>query len=420
MPTRTRRIVRRAFRWSCRLVVLAVLAVLILLIYLEKAGIPDFVKDRLVEEVRARGWEVEFSSLRFHWYRGVIAENLHLQRARHRSGPIIFIDEALCRLDRNALRNFDVELESVQLHGGRVVWPFSATNEQTATFRLDRIGGELVFLPNDLWELRSLSADLLGVNVQISGMLTNATLVRDWTFPKVAPESAAATEALWRRIVATAGRVKFSGAPQLLTHFGSDARDLRKLNADLRFIAPGIATPWAHATNSVLHIRVFPARESELLQADLELSAEDPVTQWCQARKVRVTWEVEAPFISLFPANEHFAVDLISPETPWAKARHALATIRVSPLTPTVSPNGVMELGTDCRTEVQATLEHLQSEWGRSDNSQWSAEIVHSGTNFYPSRFSTELRLSKPRTRWADAAGGLVSLTGTLPSAQDL
>src|SRR5262249_8715390 len=127
--------------------------------------------------------------------------------------------------------------------------------------------------------------------------------------------------------------------------------------------------------------------------------------------KVRVTWEVEAPFISLFPANEHFAVDIIAPETQWARARHALATIRVSP---------EKVNGTDCRTEVQATLEQLHSQWGRSDSSQMTAEIVHSGTNFYPSSISAELRLNRPHTEWGDAAAGTISVAATLPAAQNL
>src|SRR5437773_2936177 len=151
-----RRIARRAFRWVCRLIVLLVLLLLAAAIYLEKAGVPGFVKTRMVKAIRARGWEVEFSSLRFHWYRGILLENIQLQRAEGKPGPIIFMDEAACRVDAKALRNFDLQPESVRLRGGRIIWPFRETNQQTATFELGKVGGELLFKPNDLWQLRSL------------------------------------------------------------------------------------------------------------------------------------------------------------------------------------------------------------------------------------------------------------------------
>src|SRR6185503_14153115 len=134
---------------------------------LERAGLPDFLKRRIVANIRARGWDVDFSRLRFHWQRGIVAENLHLQRARHNPGPTIFVEEASCQLNHRALRNFDVEVGSVLLRGGRVVWQFAETNQQTANFRLDKIGGELVFATNDVWQLRSLGAEMLGASMQI-------------------------------------------------------------------------------------------------------------------------------------------------------------------------------------------------------------------------------------------------------------
>jgi hypothetical protein len=133
-----------------------------------------------------------------------VAENLHLQRSAKKPGPIIFIDEAACRLNGSALRNFDLQVESILLRGGRIVWPLTETNEQTATFQLEKIGGELLIKPNDLWQLRSLTAEVLGMRMEISGSLTNASLVRDWRLPKSTKQSAEATQALWRRIVSSA------------------------------------------------------------------------------------------------------------------------------------------------------------------------------------------------------------------------
>ena len=377
-----RRIARRAFRWICRLIVLLVLLLLAAAIYLEKAGVPGFVKTRMVDAIRARGWDVEFSTLRFDWKRGILAENMQLQRARGKPGPVIFLDEAACRLDPNALRNFNLQLESVRLRGGRIIWPFRETNQQTATFELAKVEGELLFKANDLWQLRSLSAELLGTTVQVSGTLSNASVIRDWKFPKGTKQTPEATQALWRRIVAGAGRVKFVGQPQLITRFQGDARQLESLNAELRFLASGIETPWGNATNALLHIRILPAQLAEPLQAELELTADNAASEWCRARKLRLNWEIEPPFISLFPTNAHVAVDLLAPESPWAKAHHAIATVHVTPLQTNLAL---------FRTEIHGALDQLQSDWGQSDYSQVSLSLEHSGTNVVPSAISGEV-----------------------------
>jgi len=401
-----RRISRRAFRWVCRLIVLLVLLLLAAAIYLEKAGVPGFVKTRMVKAIRARGWEVEFSSLRFHWYRGIIAENMQLQRARGRPGPVIFLDEAACRLDGKALRNFDLQPQSVRLRGGRIIWPFRETNQQTVTFGLDKVGGELLFKPNDQWQLRSLSAEVLGASLLLSGTLSNASVVRDWKFPKSTKQTPEATQALWRRIVATAARVRFIGQPQLITRFNGDARDLQSLNAELRFLAAGIDTPWGAATNALLHIRVLPAQSSEPLQAELEFTAENAASEWCRARKLRLNWEIEPPFISLFPTNAHVAVDLLAPESPWAKAHHAVATVHVTPLQTNLAL---------FRTEIHGAIDQLQSDWGQSDYSQVALSLVHSGTNLVPSNISGELRLNNSRTPWGEAVQGTIAAVVSLP-----
>src|ERR1043166_9600939 len=179
MPSRSGRILRRLFRWICRVLVLLILALLVTAVYLEKAGVPEFVKRRLIDEIRARGWEVEFSRLRFHWYRGVVAENVILKRFGQRPGPLIFVDEAACQFDRRQFHHLEFHPLAVTLRGGRIVWQLRETNQPTATVQLDHVGGELDFKPNDVWELRSLRAEVLGSSVQLAGTVTNASVVRE-------------------------------------------------------------------------------------------------------------------------------------------------------------------------------------------------------------------------------------------------
>ena len=71
---------RRGFRW-CRISLLfLVLLLLGSLTYLNRVGLPEFLKARLVSELRARGVVLEFTRMRLRWYHGLVAENVSLER----------------------------------------------------------------------------------------------------------------------------------------------------------------------------------------------------------------------------------------------------------------------------------------------------------------------------------------------------
>src|SRR5438309_11973791 len=69
------------FRW-CRISLLFfVLLLLGSLTYLNRVGLPEFLKARLVSELRARGVILNFTRMRLRWYHGLVAENVSLGRA---------------------------------------------------------------------------------------------------------------------------------------------------------------------------------------------------------------------------------------------------------------------------------------------------------------------------------------------------
>ncbi len=83
VPKRKRsfwRAARRAFRWFRITVWFGVLALLILAIWLHRVGLPDFIKDPLVAELRLRGLDVRFTRMRLIWYRGIVADNIQFGR----------------------------------------------------------------------------------------------------------------------------------------------------------------------------------------------------------------------------------------------------------------------------------------------------------------------------------------------------
>jgi len=146
---------------------------------------------------------------------------------------------------------------------------------------------------------------MLGAQVQISGTLTNASRARDWKFPK-GTRSAEATQALWRKIVSTAAKVKFTGQPQLFTRLDGDARDMRSLDAISNSPPKRSKRPWA-------------AHESSPPRADFPAQPENrsrPTSNWPRSSdhsvggraQLRLNWELEPPFTTLFPTNAQISV----------------------------------------------------------------------------------------------------------------
>src|SRR6266545_2477055 len=119
---------RRYFRWCRITLLLFVLLFLGSLVYLNRVGLPEFLKARLVAELRARGVVLEFTRMRLRWYHGLVAENVSLGRA-DAAGPHLSIGEADLKLDRAALYKLHFQVNSLVLHDGRLVLPLASANQ---------------------------------------------------------------------------------------------------------------------------------------------------------------------------------------------------------------------------------------------------------------------------------------------------
>ena len=69
-------------RWLRITVLFAVLALVCALVWLNRIGLPDFLKRRLVETLQTRGIELEFTRMRLHFVHGLVIENVRLGHAQ--------------------------------------------------------------------------------------------------------------------------------------------------------------------------------------------------------------------------------------------------------------------------------------------------------------------------------------------------
>lgn len=412
-PLRPRgwRIFFSVFKWCRVSVLLAILGLIVLGLFVNRVGLPEWIKQRIVAQMRAQGWEMEFSRLRLLWYRGVVADHVTFSRTNGTAGPQLFLERAEFRLNARALRHFDLHADSVQLHDGRLIWPLPGTNEPKRSLALNGLRGELLFKPDDHWELRSLEATLLGTQVRIRGDLTNASLIRDWKLPERPPGTTTGDKAIqWHQLLGQIDQVRFTGLPRLSGIFTLDARDFRSLEASVRFMAPGAESPWAGGTNFVLLARLRPpATTNTPFQAELTLKADDAHSRWGAATNITLTLKGDPTFTQPVPTNLSAALQLHDARTPWGKAGKLLLSAQ----------SGPGAAGDQRRlTRLQAAAETVRSEWGSAAKFDLTAQLTHPATNLLPAAVAGDFEVFSPRTRRGTSDWARVTAQFDLPAAE--
>ena len=171
------RIYFRRFRITVWLVILLLLGSFV---YLNQVGLPNFVKKPLLQKLRARGVDLQFSRLRLRLYHGIVAENVRFGGVDDPLSPKLTVSEVQVLLNYRALARLQLQVDALQLRQGRLVWPIAETNRPLRQLSLDHIQTDLRLLPNDRWVLDNFKATFAGGHIELSGNVTNASAVRDW------------------------------------------------------------------------------------------------------------------------------------------------------------------------------------------------------------------------------------------------
>jgi hypothetical protein len=265
----------RLFRIAIWLLVLLLLGSVI---YVNQVGLPGFAKRPLLEKLRAQGVDLQFSRLRWRWFKGIVAENVRFGQAGEYSGPHLSLAEVQLRLNHEALKHLRIQVDALLLRSGTLVWADEPANRPARELRVENLQTELRFLPNDQWALDKFSAQFAGANIQLSGVITNASAVQKWDLfsgTAATPPSAAVWQGRLRRLAETLDRVHFSAPPELRLSIHGDARDLYTLGATMVVVAPGAVTPWGTASGARLVARLFSLDTNGAYRAEVRLRAAD-------------------------------------------------------------------------------------------------------------------------------------------------
>jgi hypothetical protein len=398
-------------KW-CRIsLLLLCLIAIVLSLFLNHVGLPEWLTRRVEAQFRAKGWDLKYSRLRLRWYRGIVAEDLQLQRVGVKESPQLFLPSAEFRLNLKAFRHFDLEANSVWLRGGRLLWPVSGTNHPPRTLVLNQLGGELFFLPNDLWELRYLEADVLGTHVRFRGELTNASFIREWKLPKRQPGAPSGPGSFWHRFFMDAEKVHFAGRPELQIMFSGDAQNWKSFEAQMRFAGEAVKSPWASGTNLSLTAHVLPSpRTNDALRVDVRLSADAAQTQWGAATNLDLTLVIEPSLTQWIPTNTLALLELRGASNRWCRADRLTLELRSSP-TPT---NSLLHL-----THLDLAVDRFQSKDVEAMEARVTGTTVHAATNMLPASLDTFWTVQRARSTWATSQWAQVRAALELPSPEE-
>ena len=361
------RVYFRRFRivlWSVTLLLLGAL------LYLNQVGLPGFIKRPVLERLRAHGLDLQFSRLRLRWYDGIVAENVRFGQPKEPLAPRLTLREVRVPLNLRALVRFQVQVDGLVLRQGRLSWPLSENNEGLSELSIDQIRTDLRFLPNDQWALDNFQAVFAGAAIHLSGTVTNASKVRDWTFlqgGREAPTPADVWQKRLRRFADILEDVRFSNPPDLRMNVSGDAADLQSFSARMSVMTVGAQTPWGTVTGGHFIGRVFPAGTNDLAHAEFSLDAAGAQTPWGGITNLALSVQLRTNAGQTNLVNGILNLSADHVRTPWAEAGNTvLSASWIHDLT-----NPIPRMA-ECRVVCAGAT----TEWGRADKVELTIHLA--------------------------------------------
>lgn len=161
---------RQGLRWLRITALLGVLSILLTLTWLRFAGLPRFLRTPLLQALARQGITANVSSLHFHWFRGVVAQNLSIAWGGP-NGPRVVVEEADLDVAPPPWWQRADLIRGLAIRRGSVHLPLPLSNAPPRSLTVTNISASLRFLPDDSWEIRRFTAHALGLNLELEATL---------------------------------------------------------------------------------------------------------------------------------------------------------------------------------------------------------------------------------------------------------
>ncbi|MCP5516371.1 MAG: hypothetical protein H7A45_03835 [Verrucomicrobiales bacterium] len=279
--------------------------------WLSRIGLPAPVVDLLRAEIEQRGVDATFTRIRWRPGRGLVADGVALRQAGP-GGLRIRFDEVVLDLAWARLFRGDVRLSALQLSGGRLEVPLGEEAPDTGPLQVDQLSAQLRFRPDDCWEITGSQGRLLGCDLRLNGVLTNATALR--RPPRSTGTNAPpARPSFWRshlaEIRAVAGRLSLEPRPSFQVRFQGDAANPATMVVLLSLNAPRLESPWGSWERLRLAARLNETPlTNNAYHARLEVEVDRARTPWVDLDQAGFSVDLAQPATNPLPARVHWEV----------------------------------------------------------------------------------------------------------------
>lgn len=313
------RIYFRRFRITVWLITLALLGALI---YLNLIGLPDFLKRPLLARLAEHGLALEFSALKLHWSRGFVAEQVRFGSSSSTNDsamPQLTAREVEFNLHVRALALARLQVDSIAMRGGRLVWTLTESNAPARSLAIENIETSVRLLPGDCWMLDDFRARFGGADFFVSGSLRNASAMRSW---KREGKATRWPEHL-RKLADILDQITFATPPEFRLDVSGDARDLGSFDALFSIKAAAADTPWGRGKQALLTTRLFPAASNEASRVEMNLQAQQVETRWANTTNLDVKLRLLTAATHPDLVEAAATVRVAGVESRWAMVRDA-------------------------------------------------------------------------------------------------
>jgi AsmA-like C-terminal region len=397
---------RRVFRWCGRGTLLVGGLLLYAFLHVNQIGLPDFVKRPLLEQLRERGAELDFSRMRVRLGRGIVIEHVNLARVREAAGEQVFAEQLQLKLRWADLLGLHAPtITAVTVHGGRLTIPVATgTNAAPFRFAVENVDARLRFVSAESWDLERFEGTCHGGAFRAAGSVTNVFRVRHPSKPS-APSDA------WKQVLLRFGRsldrMSFPQPPVLEIAFHADLADSAKSTAELGLTAGGGQSEYGRFGRLKLAAELNqPPTTNGLLRVTLRLDLQGAKTPWAEVESLRLDADFDQSPTNTLPRRIAWNLNLVAPQTRWAHADAARLS-GTSAATNAATPDTYV-------TAVAFGGTNVVNDWASVSHLNFTANATHSVigllTNRTPSALTWKSSLDRVHTRWADVAA--LSLSG--------
>ncbi|OHE78946.1 MAG: hypothetical protein A2107_05660 [Verrucomicrobia bacterium GWF2_62_7] len=209
--------------------------------WLDFCGVPEFVKERVVRELAARGIAFEFKSINLEIPTGLVAHGVRLGDMRTPDRPLVHAREVGILFDLRRLWQRQLPVRALALKDGELSLPLFFDDPRSERIEAHQLHGRVWLDENNVLKVERITAEVLRLRLTLTGQLSLPTATKPKP-PPTAEERERRTQLL-HKISDELRSLQFPQAPTLMLDFKANADDLTAAEASLTIKSGPVTHP---------------------------------------------------------------------------------------------------------------------------------------------------------------------------------